>query len=66
VTVSNDASRPSLSTSSTPDPNIFTLPRHSRCEAYSMFSAAGLLVSVGGSIREDDTLDFFHPFLLTQ
>jgi hypothetical protein len=51
VTVSNDASRPALSASSTPDPNIFTLPRHSRCEAYSMFSAAGLLVS-GGSIRE--------------
>ena len=52
VTVSNDASRPSLSVvSSSSDPNMFTLPRHSRCEAYSMFSAAGLLVS-GGSIRE--------------
>ena len=27
------------------NPNAFLLPRHSRCEAFSTFSAAGLLVS---------------------
>lgn len=36
---------PPSSSSKSLDQNVFVLPKHSRCEAFSTFSAAGLLVS---------------------
>ncbi len=45
-----NAPRSSSSSSSSSDQNVFVLPRHSMCEAFSMFSSAGLLVSEKESI----------------
>ena len=65
VIAPHSSSSSSPPSSSSDHMNMFVLPRHSRCEAFSMFSSAGLLVSEKESVVNPFLCELFFSFFDT-